>query len=199
VSDKITVIDALLEKADAILIGGAMAYTFKFAQGEEVGKSLCERDKAEVALKALEKAKAKGVKFLLPTDNLITQEFKAGAATKITTPGEGIPADWEGIDIGPDTIKAYEAEIQSAKTILWNGPMGVFEIPDFAKGTFAVAEAVAKNTSCKSIIGGGDSVKAIKKAKLADKMTFVSTGGGASLEFLEGKELPGVKALNDKV
>lgn len=198
VSDKITVIDALLDKANTILIGGAMAYTFKYALGEEVGKSLCERDKKDVALAALEKAKAKGVKFLLPVDNLITQEFKAGATTQLTKPGEGIPADWEGVDIGPETVKLYAAEIAQSKTILWNGPMGVFEIPDFSKGTFAVAQAIADNKGCKSIIGGGDSVKAVKKAKLKDKMTFVSTGGGASLEFLEGKVLPGVAALNDK-
>ncbi|MDK3156777.1 phosphoglycerate kinase [Kamptonema cortianum] len=198
VSDKITVIDALLEKANTILIGGAMAYTFKYALGEEVGKSLCERDKKDVALAALEKAKAKGVKFLLPVDTLITQEFKAGAATQVTKPGEAIPADWEGVDIGPETVKLYAAEIAAAKTILWNGPMGVFEIPDFAKGTFAIAQAIADNKSCKSIIGGGDSVKAVKKAKLKDKMTFVSTGGGASLEFLEGKVLPGVAALTEK-
>jgi len=198
VSDKITVIDALLEKANTILIGGAMAYTFKYALGEEVGKSLCERDKKDVALAALEKAKAKGVKFLLPVDTLITQEFKAGAATQISKPGEGIPAEWEGVDIGPETVKLYAAEIAQSKTILWNGPMGVFEIADFAKGTFAIAQAIADNKNCKSIIGGGDSVKAVKKAKLKDKMTFVSTGGGASLEFLEGKVLPGISSLTEK-
>ncbi|MDX2227732.1 MAG: phosphoglycerate kinase [Verrucomicrobiae bacterium] len=198
VSDKITVIDALLDKCDVMLIGGAMAYTFKFALDEEVGKSLCERDKKELALSALEKAKARGVKLLLPVDNLITQEFKAGAKTQFTTPGQGIPADWEGVDIGPETVKLYSEEIAKAGTILWNGPMGVFEIPDFSKGTFEVARAIAANGKCTSIIGGGDSVKAVKKAKVADRMTFVSTGGGASLEFLEGRELPGVAALSDK-
>ncbi|MDZ4743146.1 MAG: phosphoglycerate kinase, partial [Verrucomicrobiota bacterium] len=147
---------------------------------------------------ALEKAKAKGVKFLLPVDTLITQEFKAGAATQISKPGEGIPAEWEGVDIGPETVKLYAAEIAQSKTILWNGPMGVFEIADFAKGTFAIAQAIADNKNCKSIIGGGDSVKAVKKAKLKDKMTFVSTGGGASLEFLEGKVLPGISSLTEK-
>jgi phosphoglycerate kinase len=198
VSDKVTVIEALMQKADTILIGGAMAYTFAKALGREVGKSLCELDKVDLAKRLLEMAKAKKIKFLLPVDNLTTQEIKAGAKTQMVGSDKGIPADWEGVDIGPATVELYKKEIATAKTILWNGPMGIFEIPDFAKGTFAIAEAVAANRQCKSIIGGGDSVKAIKRAKLADKVTFVSTGGGATLEFLEGKELPGVAALSDK-
>jgi len=197
VSDKIGVIDALLDKADAMLIGGAMAYTFALAQNRTVGDSLVERDKVDTAKAALEKAKAKGVKFLLPSDNLITNGLDFGNAklgeTKIAA-GE-IPDGWEGVDIGPNTIEAYKAEVAGAKTVLWNGPMGIFEIADSAKGTFAVAEAVAA-ADCTSIIGGGDSVKAIKKSGQADKVSFISTGGGASLELLEGKELPGVAALD---
>ena len=202
VSDKIQVIDALLDKANTILVGGGMAYTFRLALGHKIGKSLCEPDKVETAKAALEKAKAKGVKLLLPVDNYIVQELNFGAKTvgpgKYTQPGEDIPDGWEGVDIGPETIKAYSAEIAGAKTVVWNGPMGVFEIKDCAKGTFAIAEAVAANRSAKTIIGGGDSVKAVKKAGFADKVTFISTGGGASLELLEGKQLPGVAALNDK-
>ncbi len=202
VSDKIMVIDKLLEKADTILIGGGMAYTFKLALGEKIGKSLSEPDKVDTALAALEKAKAKGVKFLLPVDNMIVENLDFRAKTvspgKFTTPGEGIPDGWEGVDIGPETIKLFAAECTSAKTLLWNGPMGVFEIKDCSKGTFAIAETIAENQSCKSIIGGGDSVKAVKKAGVADKVTFISTGGGASLELLEGKTLPGVAALADK-
>ena len=198
VSDKVMVIDALMEKADAILIGGAMAYTFAKAQGFEVGKSLCELDKVDLAKRLLEKARTRGLKFLLPADNLIAQEFKDGVPTRIVDSSAGIPVDWEGVDIGPKTVELYAKEIALAKTILWNGPMGVFEIPAFARGTFAVAEAVAANRACKSIIGGGDSVKAVKQARLIDKVTFASTGGGASLEFLEGKVLPGVAALTDK-
>lgn len=202
VSDKITVIDELLNKADVILIGGAMAYTFALAQDQTVGKSLCETDKVETAKEALHKAQEKGVKFLLPVDTMITEKLDFGARTvsplKATTPGTGIPDDWEGVDIGPETVLLYQHEIAKAATILWNGPMGVFEIKECAKGTFAIAEAIAANAKCKSIIGGGDSVKAVKKAGVADKMAFISTGGGASLEFLEGKTLPGVAALQDK-
>lgn len=202
VSDKIQVIDRLLDKADTILIGGGMAYTFKLALGQSIGKSLSEPDKVETAKAALEKAKAKGVKFLLPVDNLVveTLDFKNKTVSdgKFTTPGEGIPDGWEGVDIGPETIKLFNAEIVSAQTVVWNGPMGVFEIPACAKGTFAIAEAVAANQTAKSIIGGGDSVKAVKKAGVADKVTFISTGGGASLELLEGKTLPGVAALLEK-
>jgi phosphoglycerate kinase len=202
VSDKIQVIDALLDKADTILIGGAMAYTFALAEGRPVGKSLTEPDQVGTALKALEKAKAKGVKFLLPRDTFVVEEFDFRAKTvspgKYTDPAVGIPDGWEGVDIGPLTVKMYQDEIAGAKTILWNGPMGVFEVPECAKGTFAIAEAVAANRGAVTIIGGGDSVKAVKRAGVADKVSFISTGGGASLEFLEGKVLPGVAAIPDK-
>jgi phosphoglycerate kinase len=212
VSDKIKVIDALLEKADTILIGGAMAYTFKLAQGFKVGKSLVEPDKIDVAKAALEKAKAKGVQFLIPTDNTVATPVKTDKLNKKGKPvidlvnprtnGEPNISDTEeGVDIGPATIKTYSDVISKAKTILWNGPMGIFEDPRFAEGSFAVGRAVAEATQksgAKSIIGGGDSVKAVKKAKLGDKVTFMSTGGGASLEFLEGTVLPGVAVLNDK-
>jgi phosphoglycerate kinase len=202
VSDKIGVIDALLDKADAILIGGGMAYTFRAAFGNKIGNSLCEPDKFDVARAAMEKAMAKGVKLLLPNDNLVVE--KLDFANKTVSPGKHIDPDadiddgWEGVDIGPSTIKRFSEEIAKAKTILWNGPMGVFEIKDCAEGTFAIARAIAANRSAKSIIGGGDSVKAVKKAGVADKVTFISTGGGASLELLEGQVLPGVGALNDE-
>jgi phosphoglycerate kinase len=202
VSDKIAVIDRLLEKADTILIGGAMAYTFALAEGKKIGKSLSEPDKVDVAKKALEKAKAKGVKFLLPVDTFVTEHFDFKAKTispgKYLAPGEGIADGWEGVDIGPETVKLFCAEVAKAKTILWNGPMGVFEVPECAKGTFAIARAIAENSGATSIIGGGDSVSAIKKSGVADKVTFISTGGGASLEFLEGRELPGVACIPDK-
>jgi phosphoglycerate kinase len=197
VSDKIKVIENLLNIADTILIGGAMAYTFRKAQGYSVGNSLCEHEKIELAKSLLEKAKGKN--FLLPADQLQTTEFKAGAPTR-NTDGPSIEDGWEGVDIGRETIEQYKKEIAKAKTICWNGPMGVFEIPDFATGTFEVAQAVAEATAkngATSIIGGGDSAKAIKKAGLSDKVSFVSTGGGASLEFLEGKPLPGVGVLTD--
>jgi phosphoglycerate kinase len=210
VSDKIKVIDRLLEKADTILIGGAMAYTFKLALGQTVGKSLVEPDRVEVAKSALEKAKARGVKFLLPVDNVVATPVKTDKLNKKGKPifdlqsphviSGSFPADVEGLDIGPETVKLFNSEVAKAKTILWNGPMGLFEDPRFAEGTFAVARAVAEATKAgaKSIIGGGDSVKAINKAGLGDQVTFMSTGGGASLEFLEGNELPGVAALSDK-
>jgi phosphoglycerate kinase len=202
VSDKIAVIDRLLEKADTILIGGAMAYTFALAQGKKIGNSLSEPDKVDVAKKALEKAKAKGVKFLLPVDTFVTEKFDFKAKTispgKYLAPGEDIPDGWEGVDIGPETVKLFCAEVAGAKTILWNGPMGVFEVPECAKGTFAIAKAIAENRGATSIIGGGDSVSAIKKSGVADQVTFISTGGGASLEFLEGKELPGVACIPEK-
>lgn len=199
VSDKITVIDALLEKADSILIGGAMAYTFRLALGGKVGNSLSEPDKVEVAKSALEKAKAKGVEFLLPVDNLVCDalDFKGGLLGKTRIVEGDIPDGWEGVDIGPKTIELYKKTVEGAKTVLWNGPMGIFEINDSAGGTFAVAEAVAK-ADCISIIGGGDSVKAVKRSGFSEKVSFMSTGGGASLEFLEGKELPGVIALDKK-
>jgi phosphoglycerate kinase len=210
-SDKIQVIDNLLNKADSILIGGAMAYTFRLALGRKVGKSLVERDKVDVAQAALDKAKAKGVQFLLPEDNLIVDPVETGELNKKGKPvlefqnprdndSLDIPDQSEGVDIGPKSVEAFSKVIAGAKTILWNGPMGIFEDPRFAKGTFAIAEAVAKatkETGAKSIIGGGDSVKAIHKAGMGDQVTFMSTGGGASLEFLEGKVLPGVAALSD--
>jgi phosphoglycerate kinase len=196
VSDKIKVIDKLLDKANTVIIGGAMAYTFAMANGKKVGDSLCEPDKLDLAREALSKAQEKGVNFLLPVDTLITNALdfpgKSLGDTKIV---EGdIPDGWEGVDIGPKTIELYTNAVSTAKTVLWNGPMGVFEIPDSSKGTFAVAEAVAGSESI-SIIGGGDSVKAINNSGVSDQVSFMSTGGGASLEFLEGKELPGVKIL----
>ena len=210
VSDKINVIDRLLEKADTILIGGAMAYTFKLAQGFKVGKSLSEPDKTNVAKAALDKAKARGVQFLLPTDNVIGTPVDTGKLNKKGKPvidiqnprvnnDADIPADAEGLDIGTETAKRYGQILGSAKTIMWNGPMGMFEDPRFAAGTNYVARAVADATGrgAKSSIGCGDSVKALKQAGLGDKVTFMSTGGGASLEFLEGKILPGVAALSD--
>jgi phosphoglycerate kinase len=212
VSDKINVIDRLLEKADAILIGGAMAYTFRLAQGFKTGKSLVEPDKTDVAKSALAKAQAKKVQFLLPTDDVIAVPVKTDKLDKKGKPvieyqnartntDQNCPDDAAGLDIGPATVKAYAAVIAKAKTILWNGPMGLFENKQFAAGTNAIAQAVADATQkngAKSIIGGGDSVKALNKAKLGDKVTFMSTGGGASLEFLEGAVLPGVAALTDK-
>ncbi len=211
VSDKIKVIDRLLEKANAILIGGAMAYTFRLAQGHKVGKSLVEADKVDVAKAALEKARARNVQFLLPSDDVVATPVKTDKLDKKGKPviemrnprvnnGLDIPDAEAGVDIGPATIKAYSDVVRQAKTILWNGPMGMFEDARFAEGTFAVAKAVAETTQrgAKSIIGGGDSVKALNKAKLGNKVTFMSTGGGASLEFLEGTVLPGVAALTDK-
>jgi phosphoglycerate kinase len=195
VSDKILVIENLLKQADAVLIGGAMAYTFIKAQGFGVGKSLVENDKLNFAKELL--GKAKGKKFLLPVDHLQATEPNAGATTRITD-GVSIEDGWCGVDIGPQTIERYSQEIAGAKTIVWNGPMGIFEIPEFSNGTFSVAKAVAGNKSATSIIGGGDSAKAVKAAGVAKEVTFISTGGGASLEFLEGKELPGVAALSDK-
>jgi phosphoglycerate kinase len=200
VSDKIAVIEALLDKADTFLIGGAMAYTFAKARGIPVGDSLVEDDKQEMALDLLEKAKQQNTKFLTPVDNIEAKEFAADAESRNTQemkPGQGITDGWEGLDIGERTRKIYAEEIKTAKTVLWNGPMGVFEFDKFAEGTFAIARAVAESDST-SIIGGGDSVTAVNKAGLADQMTFISTGGGASLELLEGKVLPGVAALDDK-
>jgi phosphoglycerate kinase len=211
VSDKIKVIDRLLEKADALLIGGAMAYTFRLAQGYKTGKSLVEADKTDIAKSALEKAKAKGVKFLLPVDDVVATPVKTDKLDKKgkpvidfqnprTSSDMNCPDDAAGLDIGPATVKAYSEVIANAKTVLWNGPMGLFENKNFAAGTNAVAQATVDATQkgAKSIIGGGDSVKAINKAGLGDKVTFMSTGGGASLEFLEGIPLPGVVALSDK-
>lgn len=197
VSDKIKVIDALLEKADTIIIGGAMAYTFALAEGRTVGESLSEPDFIPTAKAALAKAKEKGVKFLLPADNLGVKDLDFGAGTIGDSQYfEGnIEDGWEGVDIGPKSIELFKAEVAAAKTVLWNGPMGIFEIDSCNKGTFAVAETIAASDGI-SIIGGGDSVKAIKMSGHSDNVTFMSTGGGASLEFLEGKELPGVSALD---
>ncbi len=199
VRDKIEVIAALLEKADALIIGGAMANTFLHAQGHRMGNSLLEADKSELALDILAKAEAKGVRILLPADTRTTREFKEGAETKVTAPyaeGGEVENDWEGIDIGDLAIEEFCAEISAAGTIVWNGPMGVFELNSFEKGTKAVARAVA-DSGALTIVGGGDSVTAVKKYNLGDSMSFISTGGGASLELLEGKELPGVAALTD--
>ena len=199
VSDKIMVIDSLLDKADVIIIGGAMAYTFALANGKKVGDSLSEPDKVELAKSALQKAKEKGVRFLLPVDTLSTNALDFDAKTLGETKiFEGdIEDGWEGVDIGPKTTALYAEEVSKAQTVLWNGPMGVFEIPDSSKGTFAIAKAVADGNGT-SIIGGGDSVKAIKQSGYSNEVTFMSTGGGASLEFLEGKDLPGVSILDRK-
>lgn len=200
VSDKIGVIKALMEKADIFLIGGAMAYTFFKAQGIPVGKSRVEADKLDLAQEILDLAKSKGVKFVLPVDNLETEDIGPGATprnTAIHSTETGVTEGYEAVDIGTATIELFKEEIANAKTILWNGPLGIFEIAEFANGTRAIAEAVAASDA-KSIIGGGDSVTAVKQFGLAEKMTFISTGGGASLELLEGKDLPGVAALSEK-
>ncbi len=196
VSDKIGVIDSLLEKVDTLMIGGGMAYTFFKAQGYEVGNSICEMDKLDLAKEAMEKAKQKGVKLLLPVDTKVGKEFKPDTESKIVSYTE-IPADWEGFDIGPETIKMFEDELRKAKTVVWNGPLGLFEFDQFAIGTNAIAKVLSE-IDATTIIGGGDSAAAVKKAGLEDKMTHISTGGGASLEFLEGKKLPGIEALMDK-
>src|SRR3989449_7245097 len=200
VSDKIGVLKALMENADTILIGGAMANTFFKAQGIPIGASRVEADKVDLANELLALAKKRDVKLVLPVDAIIAQEVRAGAPGRESgtlTPDHGIPDGWQNLDAGPETIALFEGEIAIAKIVLWNGPLGVFEIPDFAKGTFAIARALAQSNAT-TIIGGGDSVTAVKQAGVADKMTFISTGGGASLELLEGKELPGVAALTDK-
>ncbi|MCF7729460.1 MAG: phosphoglycerate kinase [Chthoniobacterales bacterium] len=197
VSDKIGVIKALMEKADTFLIGGAMAYTFLKATGIETALSRVEADKIDLAKDLLEEARRRSIRFLLPTDCIVTQSIQASVPTKNVTLSTtaGIPEDWEGVDIGLETRLIYAREIAQAKTILWNGPVGIFEIPDFAGGTRSLAEAVAANRSALSIIGGGDSVTAVKQFGLASLMSFISTGGGASLELIEGKELPGIVAL----
>jgi phosphoglycerate kinase len=197
VSDKIELIQNFLGKADAILIGGAMSYTFLKAQGFEIGKSLCEEDKLDLALELLQQAKAKGTRLLLPLDHVVAAEFKEDSDCAITL-DENIPADRMALDIGPETVAAYVAEIRAAKTLLWNGPMGVFEMAPFASGTLAVAEELAEvaDKGAFVLVGGGDSVAAVNKAGVAARMSHVSTGGGASLEFLSGLELPGVTALS---
>ncbi|HPU85115.1 MAG TPA: phosphoglycerate kinase [Candidatus Latescibacteria bacterium] len=196
ISGKIDVINNLLPKVDALLIGGGMAYTFFKAMGLEIGKSLLEQDKIDLARELLSKA---GKKIVLPVDTVIADAFDNNATTKVVK-RDGIPAGWEGVDIGPATVKEFSEIIRSAKTIVWNGPLGVFEMPNFAKGTTAIAYAVAEATDrgCISVIGGGDSAAAITQAGLAERMSHISTGGGASLEFLEGKVLPGVAALTQK-
>ena len=196
VSDKISVIDSLIEKVDTLMIGGAMAYTFFKAQGYEVGTSLCEPDKCELALELMEKAKSKGVKLLLPVDTVIGKEATADTESKTVLCTE-IPSDWEGLDIGEKTIEMFKEELKNAKTVIWNGPLGLFEIEKFAVGTNAIAKALGE-IDATTVIGGGDSAAAVEKAGLADKMTHISTGGGASLEFLEGKKLPGIECLLDK-
>ena len=193
VSDKIGVIESLINKVDTILIGGGMAYTFFKALGYNVGNSLCEDDKINLAMELMEKAKEKGVKFMLPVDNRVGKDFSADTESKIV-PSAEIPDGWEGLDIGTETVKLYAEELKNAKTIIWNGPLGVFEFEQFAVGTNEIAKVLGDIDAVK-IIGGGDSASAVEKAGLAEKMTHISTGGGASLEFLEGKKLPGIEAL----
>jgi phosphoglycerate kinase len=198
VSDKIELIEKLLEKVDNLIIGGGMAYTFAKAQGGTIGNSLLEADKQELALSLLEKAKAKGVNIILPTDTIIADDFSNDAKTGVA-PTNAIPDGWQGLDIGPETVKAFSKVIEESKTLLWNGPMGVFEMESFDKGTKAVAEAVVRATQngAFSLIGGGDSAAAVAKFGLSNDVSYVSTGGGALLEYMEGKELPGVKAINE--
>ena len=197
VSDKITVIDNLLNLVDTLIIGGGMAYTFMKAQGYEIGNSLLDKDGLDTALKVIEKAKEKGIALLLPVDNIIADDFSNDANTKVCGLGE-IPAGWEGLDIGPKTLELFSEAVKKAATVVWNGPLGVFEMENFAKGTRGIADVLADNPSIISIIGGGDTAAAVVQFGLADKMAHVSTGGGASLEMLEGKILPGVAALTDK-
>ena len=197
VSSKISVIENLLDKVDTLIIGGGMAYTFMAAHGEEVGKSLLEEDYEEYALKMEKKAEEKGVKLLIPADTVVADDFSNDANFKVVGRGE-IPADMEGLDVGPKTAELFADAIKGAKTVVWNGPMGCFEMPNFAKGTIAVAQAMADLEGATTIIGGGDSAAACNQLGFGDKMTHISTGGGASLEFLEGKDLPGVVAADDK-
>jgi len=197
VKDKIGVIDNLLEKVDNLIIGGGLAYTFIKAQGHEVGKSLLEEDKLDLANTFIAKAKEKGVNFYMPFDVVIADDFSVDANTKIVSIEE-IPSDWEALDIGPKTRETYKKVIQESKLVIWNGPMGVFELEPFANGTKAIAEALAEAKDTYSVIGGGDSAAAVEQFGLADQMSHISTGGGASLEFMEGKVLPGVAALDDK-
>jgi phosphoglycerate kinase len=196
VSDKIGVIENLMKKADAILIGGAMAYTFLKAQGIKVGKSLVEDDKLDLAKDLLKSSKDSGVPIYLPVDHVIADKFAADANAKVVKRG-GIPDEWEGMDIGPATVEKYKGILEDAKTVIWNGPVGVFEFDAFAKGSFAIAKILAESHAI-TIVGGGDCVAAVQKSGYADKITHISTGGGASLELMEGKELPGITALSDK-
>lgn len=195
VSDKINVINNLLDKVDTLIIGGGMAYTFAKAQGKEIGNSLCEEDKLDYALEMIKKAETKGVKLLLPVDNLEGKEFSNDTERKVVSE---IDPGWSGFDIGPKSIELFKEALKGAKTVVWNGPMGVFEFSNFAEGTLEVCRAVAELSDATTVIGGGDSVNAVKRLGFADKMTHISTGGGASLEFLEGKELPGVAAADNK-
>jgi phosphoglycerate kinase len=195
VSDKINVINNLLEKVDTLIIGGGMAYTFLKAQGYEVGNSLLEADKMEYSLEMVKKAEEKGVKLLLPIDHVVGRDFSNDTERKVT---DQIEAGWSGFDIGPKTIELYCNALAGAKTVVWNGPMGVFEFDNFAQGTLAICRAVADLKDATTVVGGGDSVNAVKRLGFADKMTHISTGGGASLEFLEGKELPGVAAVQSR-
>ena len=197
VSDKIGVINSLLEKVDTLMIGGAMAYTFYKAQGYNVGDSICELDKLDLAKELMAKAEEKGVKLMLPVDTKLGKEFDPNTETKTVSWTE-IPDGWQGFDIGKETIELYKKELETAKTVIWNGPLGLFEFEAFADGTNEVAKKLAELNDCTTIIGGGDSAAAVEKAGLADKMTHISTGGGASLEFLEGKKLPGIECLQDK-
>ena len=197
VKDKIGVIDNLLDKVDNLIIGGGLAYTFIKALGHDVGKSLLEEDKIDLAKSYLETAKEKGVNFYMPVDVVVADDFSNDANTQVVSI-DSIPSDWEGLDAGPKTREIYADVIKNSKLVIWNGPMGVFELDTFAGGTKAVAEALAEANDTYSVIGGGDSAAAVEKFNLADKMSHISTGGGASLEFMEGKELPGVVALNDK-
>jgi phosphoglycerate kinase len=198
ISGKIDVIQNLLDKVDTLVIVGGMAYTFYRANGVAVGKSLVEEDKIDLARETMKKAKAKGVKLLLPVDNILADKFANDAQTQAWDTSVNFPPDWQGLDIGPEAVAAIEDVVSTARTIVWNGPAGVFEFPRFAVGTNAIARAVAANHGATSIIGGGDSVSAINQAGVADQITHISTGGGASLEFLEGKKLPGVEALTEK-
>ncbi|MDR2592061.1 MAG: phosphoglycerate kinase [Chitinispirillales bacterium] len=197
VSSKIAVLESLLSKVDSMIIGGGMAYTFQKALGQSIGESLVEDDMIDTAKSIMDKAKSKGVKLLLPVDNVVTKEFAAEAESKVVAAG-AVEAGWMGMDIGPKTTELFKDALKSAKTVFWNGPMGVFEFPKFAAGTDAIAATLAELKGATTVIGGGDSVSAVKKAGVADKMSHISTGGGASLELVEGKELPGVVALNDK-
>lgn len=198
VSDKIGVIKNLLGRVDVLLVGGAMAYTFQKAQGRDVGKSLVEDDKLSLATDLLHEANERGVRLMLPVDDVVAMKIESDVPTRVIEAEQPIPPGFMGLDIGPKTIKLYAEEIANACTIVWNGPMGVFETPTFAAGTRKIAQAIAKNEDATSIVGGGDSVAAVHQAGVADKITHISTGGGASLEFLEGKKLPGVEALNNK-
>ena len=198
VSDKIAVIRNLMGKVDALIIGGGMAYTFLKAQRQEIGKSLCEEDKLDLARQLLAEAKQHNVKLLLPVDHIVAGKVSADALPRTIAKGQPIPPDMMALDIGPETVEEFSEEISIAKTIVWNGPMGVFELDPFARGTRKIARAVAENSGATSIVGGGDTVAAVHKAGVEDQITHISTGGGASLEFLEGKKLPGVEALTDK-